>query len=259
MSTRDQSPALQLNALREAGCERVFMEKASGAQRERPELKAALDYLRAGDTLAVWKLDRLARSVRQLVETAEDLAKREIGLRVLTQAIDTTSPGGRLVFHVFAAVAEFERELTLERTHAGLAQAKALGRRGGRKPAMGPAEIKRAKAMLADPTITVEEVAQQIGVRRTQRRHSATNLSGFQLIKTAKVLQDLDQRQKRLPVAVRAMVQQPLPFLDLLIKLLHPAPMLLQLLAISPAMSRMPLQLIFQLPDQANLKQHLSR
>ena len=166
VSTRDQSPALQLDALREAGCERVFTEKASGAARDRPELKAALDYIRAGDTLVVWKLDRLARSVRQLVETAEDLANREIGLRVLTQAIDTTSPGGRLVFHVF------ERELTLERTHAGLAKAKALGRRGGRKPAMGPAEIKRAKAMLADPEITVEEVAQQIGVRpSTLYRH----------------------------------------------------------------------------------------
>lgn len=172
MSTRDQSPALQLEALREAGCDRVFMEKASGAQRDRPELKAALDYIRAGDTLVVWKLDRLARSVRQLVETAEDLAKREIGLKVLTQQIDTTSPGGRLVFHVFGAVAEFERELTLERTHAGLAHAKALGRRGGRKPAMGPAEIKRAKAMLADPTITVEEVAKQIGVQpSTLYRH----------------------------------------------------------------------------------------
>jgi DNA invertase Pin-like site-specific DNA recombinase len=90
---------LQVNALREAGCKRVFMEKASGSQRDRLELKAASDYLRAGDTLAVWKLDRLARSVRQLVEPAEDLAKREIGLRVLTQAIDTTNPGGRLVFH----------------------------------------------------------------------------------------------------------------------------------------------------------------
>ncbi len=162
----------QLRALRDAGCEKVFTEKASGAQRDRPELRAALGYLRAGDTLAVWKLDRLARSVRQLVETAKDLAKREIGLRVLTQAIDTTSPGGRLVFHVFAAVTEFERELTLERTHAGLAQARVLGRRGGRKPAMGPPEIKRANAMLADPTITVEEVAQQLGVQSsTLYRH----------------------------------------------------------------------------------------
>ncbi len=172
VSTRDQSPALQLDALREAGCERTFMEKASGAQRDRPELAAALDYIQAGDTLVVWKLDRLARSVRQLVETAEDLQRRGIGLKVLTQQIDTTTPGGRLVFHVFAAMAEFERELTLERTHAGLASAKALGRRGGRKPAMGPAEVKRAKAMLTDPTITVEEVARQMGVQpSTLYRH----------------------------------------------------------------------------------------
>lgn len=148
------------------------MEKASGAQRDRPELAAAIDYLRSGDTLVVWKLDRLARSVRQLVETAADLQARDIGLKVLTQAIDTTTPGGRLAFHVFAAMAEFERELMLERTHAGLVQAKALGRRGGRKPAMGPAEIKRAKAMLSDPTITVEEVARQMGVRpSTLYRH----------------------------------------------------------------------------------------
>ena len=172
VSTRDQSPALQLDSLRQAGCERTFMEKASGAQRDRPELSAALDYIRAGDTLVVWKLDRLARSVRQLVETAEDLQQRGIGLRVLTQQIDTTTPGGRLVFHVFAAMAEFERELILERTHAGLVAAKALGRRGGRKPAMGPSEVKRAKAMLTDPTITVEEVARQMGVQpSTLYRH----------------------------------------------------------------------------------------
>lgn len=164
VSTRDQNPALQTDALKAAGCERIFIEKASGANRARPELSAALDFLRAGDTLVVWKLDRLARSVRQLVETAEDLAKREIGLKVLTQAIDTTSPGGRLVFHVFAAVAEFERELTLDRTHAGLAIARAAGRRGGRKPALEPAAIRRAKAMLADPNITVEEVAAQMKV-----------------------------------------------------------------------------------------------
>lgn len=164
VSTRDQSPALQLEALTAAGCERIFSENASGAQRDRPELKAALDYLRPGDTLAVWKLDRLARSVKQLVETAGELQAREIGLRVLTQQIDTTTPGGRLVFHMFAAIAEFERELMLDRTLAGLASARAQGRTGGRKPAIGPAEVKRAKAMLADPTITVEEVAHQLGV-----------------------------------------------------------------------------------------------
>ena len=164
VSTRDQSPELQLKALMDASCDRVFTEAASGAQRDRPELTAALDYLRPGDTLVVWKLDRLARSVHQLVETAAVLQAREIGLKVLTQQIDTTTPGGRLVFHMFAAIAEFERELTLERTYAGLAVARAAGRRGGRKPALGPAEVKRARAMLTNPTITVEEVAKQLGV-----------------------------------------------------------------------------------------------
>ncbi len=112
VSTREQNQALQLDALRAAGCERVYTEKASGAQRERPELTAALDYAREGDTLVVWKLDRLARSIRQLIETVEDLEQRKIGLRSLTEAIDTTTPGGRLVFHVFAALAEFERSET---------------------------------------------------------------------------------------------------------------------------------------------------
>ena len=163
VSTRDQNPASQIDALNAAGCDRVFMEKASGANRDRPELKAALDYIRAGDTLIVWKLDRLARSVRQLVETAEELAQREIGLKVLTQQIDTTTPGGRLVFHVFAAVAEFERELMLERTYAGLATARAANRRGGRPKALDDGQIRRAKAMLADPMITVVEVAQELG------------------------------------------------------------------------------------------------
>ncbi|MDQ0840295.1 recombinase family protein [Sphingomonas faeni] len=172
VSTRDQNPALQLEALSAAGCEKIFTERASGAQRDRPELRAALEFLRAGDALVVWKLDRLARSVRQLVETAELLQTREIGLKVITQAIDTASPSGRLTFHLLAAIAEFERELTLERTHAGLLQARALGRRGGRKPAMGEPEIRRAKAMLLDSSITVEEVARQIGVQpSTLYRH----------------------------------------------------------------------------------------
>src|SRR3954469_17925899 len=95
VSTRDQNHALQLDALNAAGCERVYTEKASGAQPDRPELKAALDYARAGDTLVVWKLDRLARSIRQLIETVEELEQRKIGLRSLTEAIDTTTPGGR--------------------------------------------------------------------------------------------------------------------------------------------------------------------
>src|SRR5512139_747052 len=107
VSTQDQDPALQLDALKGAGCGKVFTEKASGAQRERPQLRAALDYMRSGDTLVVWKLDRLARSLKQLIETVEDLGDRGIGLRSLTESIDTGSTGGRLVFHIFAALAEF--------------------------------------------------------------------------------------------------------------------------------------------------------
>jgi DNA invertase Pin-like site-specific DNA recombinase len=164
VSTRDQNPALQIDALTAAGCDRIFVEKASGAQRDRPELMAALDHIRAGDTLVVWKLDRLARSIRQLIETAETLRSREVALQVLTQQIDTNTPGGRLFFHIIGAVAEFERELMLERTQAGLTNARAFGRRGGRKPSMGEAEVRRAKAMLADPAITVEDVAHQMGV-----------------------------------------------------------------------------------------------
>lgn len=173
VSTLDQNPALQIDALGAAGCERVFTEKASGANRDRPELKAALDYIRKGDTLVVWKLDRLARSTRQLIETAEDLEKRGIGLKVLDQGvIDTTTPHGRLFYEIAGAFAQFERSLILERTRAGLAAARARGRVGGRPPALGPAEIRKAKAMLADPQISVVEVAAQLGVTQaTLYRH----------------------------------------------------------------------------------------
>jgi DNA invertase Pin-like site-specific DNA recombinase len=164
VSTREQNQALQLDALQAAGCARVYTEKASGAQRERPELKAALDYAREGDTLVVWKLDRLARSIRQLIETVEDLEQRKIGLRSLTEAIDTTTPGGRLVFHVFAALAEFERSVIRERTTAGLEAARARGRRGGRPRSLNEGDLAAAKAMLRDPSITVEEVARRLGV-----------------------------------------------------------------------------------------------
>src|SRR5690349_14516562 len=119
VSTLDQNPALQVNALKVAGCERIFTEKASGAQRDRPELKAALEYLRQGDALVVWKLDRLARSTRQLIDTVEDLKLRGIDFRSLTENIDTTTSSGRFVFHLFSALAEFERAIIRERTSAG--------------------------------------------------------------------------------------------------------------------------------------------
>lgn len=164
VSTQDQNSDLQTDALGTAGCERLFEEKASGAQRERPELTKALDYVREGDTLVVWKLDRLARSLKQLIETVENLEARGIGFKSLIESIDTTTSGGKLVFHIFAALAEFERSIIRERTKAGLDAARQRGRKGGRPPSMTEADKIAAKALLADPEITVAEVAKRMGV-----------------------------------------------------------------------------------------------
>ncbi|WP_299173552.1 recombinase family protein [uncultured Brevundimonas sp.] len=171
-SLRDQSPETQLAALNVAGCERIFIETLTGAQRDRPELKLALEEFREGDTLVIWKLDRLAKSVRQLTETVAELQQRQVSLRILAPDLSSEMTSGDMVFRFFAAVAEFDRELALERSSKGLAAAKALGRRGGRKPAMGPSDISRAKRLLMDANVTVEEVAKQMGVQpSTLYRH----------------------------------------------------------------------------------------
>lgn len=146
------------------GCARIFAEKASGAQRERPQLTAARDYMRAGDTLVVWKLDRLARSMKQLIETIEGLAARDIGFRSLTEAMDTTTAGGTLIFNIFASLADFERSIIRERTRAGLDAARARGRVGGRPRSLSAEDLKQARALLTDPDITVEEVAKRLRV-----------------------------------------------------------------------------------------------
>ena len=164
VSTQDQNPELQLDALQQAGCEKIFTEKASGAQRERAELKAALEYVRSGDTLVVWKLDRLARSLKQLIETVELLEEHNIGFRSLTEAIDTTTSGGRLVFHIFGALAEFERSIIRERTKAGLVAARARGKVGGRPSAISQEDLVVAKALLRDESLTFETVATRLGV-----------------------------------------------------------------------------------------------
>ncbi|TQE98109.1 MAG: recombinase family protein [Spiribacter salinus] len=166
VSTHDQDPQLQLDALSEAGCDQVFQERITGTQRERPELNACLRSLREGDTLVVWKLDRLARSLKDLVTIVSELEERGVGFRSITEAIDTTSSAGRLVFHIFGALAEFERNLIRERTVAGLKAARARGRKGGRKPALSRGDVRRAAAMLADPTMTKTEVARYLGVSR---------------------------------------------------------------------------------------------
>ena len=167
VSTQDQNTELQADALDKAGCEQIFKEKFTGKLRERPELSHCLKTLREGDVLVVWKLDRLARSLKDLVEIIDDLNERKVGFKSLTESIDTTSSGGRLVFHIFGALAQFEHELIRERTIAGLHAARARGRKGGRKPAMSASDVKKAAAMLSDPTMTKTEVAQHFRVSRT--------------------------------------------------------------------------------------------
>ena len=150
VSTMDQNPSMQMDALRAAGCEKFYVEKASGSHRERPQLKAALEYLRKEDTLVVWKLSRLARSLTQVIKTVADIGERGIALKVLTQYIDTSTPEGRLFFHMTAVFDEFQRELIVENTRAGLKAAAKRGRRGGRPKAMTPQTLKHAEAMLKD-------------------------------------------------------------------------------------------------------------
>jgi DNA invertase Pin-like site-specific DNA recombinase len=164
VSTVEQNLDLQMDALTRAGCERIFTEHASGAQRDRPELAAALKYMREGDVLVVWRLDRLARSLIQLIETVEDLQMRGIGFQSVTEAIDTTTPAGRLTFHIFGAMAEFERGIVRERTMAGLAAAKARGRRGGRPSALDADKHKIAHALIQDGQLTIKQIAAHLRV-----------------------------------------------------------------------------------------------
>lgn len=176
VSTNDQNPELQIDALKKAGAEQVFQEKFTGTLKERPELSQCLRMLRTGDVLVVWKLDRLARSLKDLVDIVQDLQNRGVGFKSLTESIDTTSSGGRLVFHIFGALAEFEYDLIRERTLAGLQAARARGRNGGRKPAMSSNDVKKAAAMLLDPQITKKEVAAHFDVSRTTLNASLARL-----------------------------------------------------------------------------------
>ena len=166
VSTIDQDPTLQLDALAAAGCAKVFEDRASGARADRAGLRSALEYVRDGDVLIVWKLDRLGRSLPHLIETVTSLATRGVGFRSITEAIDTTTPGGRLVFHLFGALGEFERDLIQERTRAGLAAAVARGRKGGRKPVVTSEKLKLARTFIAKG-LTVREAATRLRVGKT--------------------------------------------------------------------------------------------
>jgi DNA invertase Pin-like site-specific DNA recombinase len=166
VSTRDQHPEAQTDALAAAGCEKVFVDHASGTLAKRTALDQALGYLRAGDTLVITKLDRLGRSVRNLKALADELQSRQVGLRALSQGIDTTTPGGRLFFHMLAAIAEFEHDLIVERTVDGLAAARARGRKGGPKFKMTPTRIAQARSMYDAGQHTVQQIADTFGVSR---------------------------------------------------------------------------------------------
>src|SRR5207248_852250 len=151
---------LQRDALDKAGCEKLFTDTASGAKTERPGLSKALEQLRSGDTLVVWRLDRLGRSLRHLIDTLLELDQRGVGFKSLTESIDTTTPGGKLIFHVFGALAEFERDLIRERTQAGLLAARARGIQGGRpkSPLSNEKKLAMAQKMYTDKTIPVKDI-----------------------------------------------------------------------------------------------------
>lgn len=166
ISTTDQSLSLQQDALSHVGCEKILHDTASGIAEARPGLTEALNFLRSGDTLVVWKLDRLGRSLRHLIDTVNALSARGIGFKSLQESIDTTTSGGKLVFHVFGALAEFERELIVERTQAGLKAARARGRKGGRPGKMDIKKLQMAKTLMTDPSNSVAEVCRSLQVSR---------------------------------------------------------------------------------------------
>lgn len=167
VSTDDQNLDLQRDALTKAGCDRIFQEKVSGKASDRPALADCLGYLREGDTLVVWRLDRLGRSLPDLVQIVGDLNRQGIGFESLTERIETASATGTLTFHIFAALAEFERNLIRERTQAGLAAARARGRSGGRKPKIGEKERQEIQALYDSKTVPVTDIAKRYGVSRT--------------------------------------------------------------------------------------------
>ena len=166
VSTLDQDLSLQLDALAAAECGKIFKDHASGAHADCQGLQAALDYVRDGEVLVVWKLDRLGRSLPHLIETVTALSKRGVGFRSLTEAIDTTTPGGLLIFHIFGVLGQFERDLIQERTRAGLAAAAVRGRRSGRKPVITEDKLKRARGMVGKG-LTVREIATRLRVEKT--------------------------------------------------------------------------------------------
>lgn len=166
VSTQDQTLDLQTDALKQAGCEKIFTDMTSGAKADRPGLQAAVDQLRAGDTLVVWRLDRLGRTLKHLIAAVTDLSDKGIGFKSLQENMDTTTSGGKLIFHIFGALAEFEREVIKERTVAGLQAARARGRRGGRPKiqTLDPKKIALARKLYAERSMPVQEICDTLHI-----------------------------------------------------------------------------------------------
>jgi DNA invertase Pin-like site-specific DNA recombinase len=169
VSTQDQSLDLQMDALTRAGCDKIFTDTASGAKEDRSGLAEAMSHLRPGDTLVVWRLDRLGRTLKHLIATVTELQQQGIGFKSLEESIDTTTSGGKLIFHVFGALAEFERELIRERTHAGLQAARARGRKGGQPSieSRDPKKIALARKLYAAQDMTAQEICDTVHISRT--------------------------------------------------------------------------------------------
>lgn len=167
VSTADQTLSMQLDALRAAGCERVYQETASGKQADRPELAQALKALRPGDTLMVWRLDRLGRSLPHLIQTVASIEAQGASFESITEKIDTHSATGRLVFHVFSALAEFERNLISERTREGLQAARRRGTKGGRRPVLDATAVAQVRSLMADRTTSPAAIAQRFKISKS--------------------------------------------------------------------------------------------
>ncbi|NCP78904.1 MAG: recombinase family protein [Desulfuromonadales bacterium] len=166
VSTQDQNLELQRDALTKAGCDRIFTEVIGGSRSERTGLQEALNILRTGDTLVVWRLDRLGRSLKHLIDIVNQLREMDVGFRSLQESIDTTTSGGKLIFHMFGALAEFERDVIRERTQAGLRAARARGRQGGRPRALDDTKLAMVRAMYEERKLLPDEICKAMGISR---------------------------------------------------------------------------------------------
>lgn len=166
VSTQEQNLNLQKDALKKAGCEKIIVDKVSGTKADRPGLQRTLDILRKGDSLVVWRLDRLGRSLKHLIELMSELEERKIGFRSLQESINTTTPGGKLIFHMFGALAEFERNLIRERTQAGLTAARARGRKGGRPKALSDKQQEVTIRLYRERNHSIQEICRIMGISK---------------------------------------------------------------------------------------------